>query len=91
MKKMLNIFLSLTLVSVFMIPVAVGAVAEGESCTRSGGECDAGLSCNLNLVAGEDDGLCSALASPQGSQYGLTDFTDVGLNQNSDIKGSIAN
>ena len=91
MKKILSAMLSLSFLSLLIIPVTVSAAGVGEGCTRLGGECDSGLSCNLNLVEGEDAGECAELVSPSGSNYGLTDFTNVGLSQTSDIKGTIAN
>ena len=85
--------LSLSFLTLVLTPVAVSA-AQGTDCTANGqADCDAKESCSLNTNDttpgdGDMDRICT---SPTGTEYGLTEFTDVGLGQTSDVKGSIAN
>ena len=79
MKKILSAMLSLSFLTLLVVPAAVGA-AENDPCTT-----------NANCATGE---VCveSKCTSPAGSEYGLgTGFTDVGLGQTSDLKSTIAN
>jgi len=77
--------LSIGFTGLLAMPAVVGAT-QGADCTSTA--CDAGEVCIVNPSGSTPAKICT---SPQGSQYGLTDFTNVGLNQTSDVKGSIAN
>ena len=83
-KKFLLLMLSIGFTGLLAMPAAVGA-AQGDDCTS--GACDAGEVCITNPLGGTPAKICT---SPKGTEYGLTEFTDVGIGQSKDLKGSIA-
>ncbi|MBI1961230.1 MAG: hypothetical protein HYS45_00840 [Parcubacteria group bacterium] len=94
-KTILSGLFSASFLALGLLPAAVSAVAENGACDISVATqaCDSGLLCDTSqgtAAATVTDGKCVD-PNPQKSSYGLTDFTDVGLGQTQDLKGSIAN
>jgi len=81
-KMILSGLFSLSFLALTLAPASVAAVGLG-------GNCDTVSTCDNNYIC--DAGKCVS-TDPQDSGYGLkSNFKDLGINQSSDLKGSIAN
>ncbi len=98
-KMIVSGMFSVSFLSLAFLPASVSAVVEGGACDIRGTVGNATLACDAKLLCDTSQGTDNASVTdgkcvdpdPQKTGYGLSDFTDVGLGQTSDLKGSIAN
>ena len=93
-KTILSGLFSLSFLALALAPDATSATV-GDDCTATKSCPTGGEICNRNPADGTPGDATDAFSfictTPQTTQYGLGEFTDVGLGQSQDLKGSIAN
>ncbi|MBI2051083.1 MAG: hypothetical protein HYT31_04790 [Parcubacteria group bacterium] len=93
-KMILSGLFSASFLALALVPATTSA-AVGDDCTDTKSCPTGGEVCIRNANDGTPgdatDAFSFVCTTPQATQYGLGEFTDVGLGQTQDLKGSIAN